>query len=158
MHLALRLLDDLITLLKHALGVFKFLLALSALLLVMLKFALEVRAELLQSGLFHLGADVRVAHSWLVDLQGCVHKVAVQLLDLLLELLESFCLLVFVLVEALPVSLNLLHLVLELLNDLLGGGERLLSEQELLLEDRLTLLRLCHLVPEIRIVGQLLLH
>ena len=81
-----------------------------------------------------------------------------KLLDLLLELLESFCLLVFVLVEALPVSLNLLHLVLELLNDLLGGGERLLSEQELLLEDRLTLLRLCHLVPEIRIVGQLLLH
>ena len=62
-----------------------------------------------------------------------------KLFDLLLELFEPLSLLMLVLVKSLAVRFDLLHLLLELLNDLLSGRKRLLCEQELLLQDDLPL-------------------
>ena len=81
-----------------------------------------------------------------------------KLLDLLFELFEPLSLLVLVLVKSLTVRFDLLHFFLELLNDLLGGRKRLLREQELLFQDDLPLFRLSHLIPQVSVVRQLLLH
>ena len=81
-----------------------------------------------------------------------------KLFDLLFELFEPLSLLVLVLVKSLTVRFDLLHLLLELLNDLLSGRKRLLCEQELLFQDDLPLFRLSHLIPQVSVVRQLLLH
>ena len=57
-----------------------------------------------------------------VDKLVCVDiLVHLKFLDLVLEFLQTLSLVVLVLVESLAISLNLFHLFLELLNDLLCG-------------------------------------
>ena len=99
--------------------------------------------------LFAKNVDQFVSVNVLVDLK---------LLDLVFKFKKFLRLGMLVLLEALAVCLDRLHLCLELLDDFLGSWEWLLREKKLLLEDCFSLFRLSHLVPEIGVVRKLLLH
>lgn len=87
----------------------------------------------------------------------CIHVVVnLELLDLVFQFLQSCYLRVLELVQPGLVLLHLFHLLLQLVDDPLCSRELALGRYQLLLQNLLAFLALCHLVPQVRVVLELL--